>query len=146
MRAQTIFATLGGLKGETGDRLRQWMRDNKQYEDSPTLDPKAVCERAGNVTYMLYQHLSWDAHPSMATLKRYYVPPNAEGVPGIDVDPIVQDAEIVEMAYLVCPAVIAVFLGVGDLLGNDNAPTAVLAAEYMALADRTRRTKLSVGS
>src|SRR5712672_3544644 len=41
MRAQTIFSTTGGFKGEIGDNLRQWMRDHKEYEDSPTLDPKA---------------------------------------------------------------------------------------------------------
>jgi hypothetical protein len=38
MRAQTIFSTTGGLKGQIGNKLRQWMRDHTQ-EDSPTLDP-----------------------------------------------------------------------------------------------------------
>jgi hypothetical protein len=52
MRAQTIFSTTGGLRGEAGDRLRQWMRDHREYEDSPTLDPKQVCERAQNESYM----------------------------------------------------------------------------------------------
>lgn len=42
MRAQTIFGTTSGLKGEIGDKLRQWMRDHKRYEDSPTVDPKTV--------------------------------------------------------------------------------------------------------
>ena len=87
MRAQTVFATTGGMKGEAGDKLRQWMRDHKQYENSPTLDPKAVCDRAENESYMFYQHLSWDSHPSIETLNRYYVPPNSDGVPGIDINP-----------------------------------------------------------
>jgi Family of unknown function (DUF5677) len=79
MRAQTIFSTTGGLKGQIGNKLRQWMRDHKQYEDSPTLDPKEVCQRAENESYMFYQHLSWDAHPSIQTLNRYYEPPDPDG-------------------------------------------------------------------
>jgi Family of unknown function (DUF5677) len=137
MRAQTIFSTTGGLKGEVGDKLRQWMRDHKQYEDSPTLDPKAVCERAENETYMFYQHLSWDTHPSIETLNRYYEPPDSDGAPGIDVQPVVRDAEVVEMLNLMCLAVIGVFLGVGDLLGQDNTPTGKLAAEYKTLTEST---------
>jgi hypothetical protein len=50
MGAKTLFSTTRGLKGEGGDKLRQWMRDHKEYEDSPTLDPKEVCGRAGNET------------------------------------------------------------------------------------------------
>jgi hypothetical protein len=132
----TIFSTTGGLKGESGDKLRRWMRDHKQYEDSPTLDPKAVCERAENETYMFYQHLSWDAHPSVETLNRYYEPPDTDGAPGIDVQPVVRDAEVVEMLNLMCLAVIGVFFGVGDLLGQDNTPTGKLAAEYIDTLDR----------
>jgi hypothetical protein len=47
MRAQTIFSATGGLEGDVGNKLRQWMRDHKEYEDSQTLDPKAVCEARG---------------------------------------------------------------------------------------------------
>jgi len=48
---RALFSTTGGLSGEMGDKLRKWMRAHKQYEDSPTLDPKAVCERARNESY-----------------------------------------------------------------------------------------------
>jgi uncharacterized protein DUF5677 len=140
MRAQTVFSTTastGDLKGEIGDKLRQWMRDHKEYEDSPTLDPKAVCKRAENESYMFYQHLSWDAHPSIETLNRYYEPPDAKGAPGIDVSPVVRDAEVIEMLNLMCLAVIGVFLGVGELLGQDNTPTGKMAAEYKALTEST---------
>jgi len=140
MRAQTIFSTTaktGELQPEIKNKLRQWMRDHKEYEDSPTLDPKAVCERAENDSYMFYQHLSWDAHPSIESLNRYYEPPDANGAPGIDVSPIVQDAEVVEMLNLMCLAVITVFLGVSDLLGQDSVPTGKIAAEYKTLTERT---------
>jgi hypothetical protein len=135
MRAQTIFSTTGGLKDRIGDKLRQWMRDHKQYEDSPTLDPKAVCERAANESYMFYQHLSWDAHPSIETLNRFYEPPDADGAPGIDVSPVVRDAEMIEMLNLICLAVIGVFLGVAELLGQDSRPTDMMAAEYKMLTE-----------
>jgi hypothetical protein len=141
MRAQTIFSTTaktGGLEGEIGDKLRQWMRDHKEYQDSPTLDPKVVCERAENASYMFYQHLSWDAHPSIDTLNRYYEPPDANGAPGIDVSPVVQDAEVVEMLNLICVAVIGVFLCVGELLGQDNTPIGKMAAEYKTLTECTK--------
>jgi len=140
IRAQTIFSTTaktGDLEGQVGDKLRQWMRDHREYEDSPTLDPKAVCERAENETYIFYQHLSWDAHPSIETLNRYYEPPDADGAPGIAVSPFVRDAEVVEMLNLMSLAIIGVFLGVGDLLGQENAPTGEMAAEYKALTERT---------
>jgi hypothetical protein len=133
MRAQTIFATAEGLKGDIRDKLSGWMKEHKQYEESPTLDPKRVCERAENESYMFYQHLSWDAHPSIETLNRYYVAPDGEGVPGIDVDPVVRSAEVVEMPNLMCLAVLGVFFGVGDLLGHDNPETGAMAAEYQEL-------------
>ena len=113
------------------------MRDHKEYEDSPKLDPKAVCERAENESYMFYQQLSWDAHPSIETMNRYYEPPDPNGAPGIDVSPVVQDAEVIEMLNLMCLAVIGVFLGVGELLGQDNEPTGKMAAEYKTLTERT---------
>jgi len=143
MRAQTIFsttATTGELKSDMSDKLRQWMREHKEYEDSPTLDPKVVCERAGNESYMFYQHLSWDAHPSIETLNRYFEPPDATGAPGIDVNPAVRDAEVIEMLNLMCLAVIGAFLGVGELLGQDNTPTREMAAEYKALTESTGQT------
>ena len=140
MRARTIFSTTaktGDLKGEISEKLRQWMREHKEYEDSPTLDPKAVCERAENESYMFYQHLSWDAHPSIETMNCYYEPPDANDAPGINVSPVVRDAEVIEMLNLMCLAVIGVFLGAGELLGQDNEPTGKMAAEYKALTERT---------
>ena len=44
---------------------------------------------------------------------------------------------MIEMLNLMCLAVIGVFLGVGELLGQDNTPTGKMAAEYKALTERT---------
>jgi hypothetical protein len=41
------------------------------------------------------------------------------------------------MINLICLAVIGVFLGVGELLGQDNTPTGRMAAEYKVLTERT---------
>jgi hypothetical protein len=41
------------------------------------------------------------------------------------------------MLNLMSLAVIGVFLGVADLLGQDNTPTGTMAAEYQALTERT---------
>jgi len=133
MRAKTLFATAEGLKGDMRDKLRGWMKEHEQYEESPTLDPKGICERAENESYMFYQYLSWDAHPSIETLNRYYVAPDSEEVLGLDVNPAVRSTEVVEMLNLMCLAVLGVFFGVGDLLGHDNAQTGAMAAEYREL-------------
>ena len=96
--------------------------------------------RAENESYMFYQHLSWDAHPSIETLNRYYESPDAGGAPGIDVTPAVRDAEVIEMLNLTCLAVIGVFLGVGEVLGQDTRPTGTMAAEYKTLTERSGQT------
>ena len=116
------------------------MREHKEYEDSPTLDPKEVCERAGNESYIFYQYLSWDAHPSIETLNRYYDSPDADGIPGIDVNPRVRDAEIIEMLNLICLAVIGVFLGAAELQGQNTAPTGAMAAEFQTLTELSGQT------
>jgi hypothetical protein len=77
---------------------------------------------------MFDQHLSRDAQPSIETLNRHYDSPDADGAPGIDVEPIVRDAEVIEMLNLMCLAVIGVFLEVAELLGQDNPATGSMAS------------------
>jgi hypothetical protein len=135
MRAKTIFETAEEFRGsEIAEKLRQWMREHKGYEDSPTLDPKAVAIRAQNQSYMFYQQLSWDAHPSIQTLNRYYVAPDQDGVPGIDAAPTVPEEEAVETLNLMCLAAIGVLLGVRDLLGS-SAQIEAIAREYQNLTN-----------
>jgi hypothetical protein len=113
------------------------MREHKEYENSPTLDPKTVAERAGNESYMFYQHLSWDAHPSIETLNRYYVAPDDQGMPGIDLEPPVAKDELIATLNLMCLAVLAVFIGVGDLLRKPSEQVGRMAAEYQELTNLT---------
>ena len=137
MRAKSIFETAEEFRGsEIAEKLRQWMREHKEYEDSPTLDPKAVANRAQNESYMFYQHLSWDAHPSIQTLNRYYVAPDESGIPGIDAAPIVPEAEAVETLNLMCLAAIGVLLGVRELV-KSSAPIETIAREYQELTNLT---------
>jgi hypothetical protein len=56
------------------------------------------------------------------------------------VTPAVRDAEVIEMLNLTCLAVIGVFLGVGEVLGQDTRPTGTMAAEYKTLIERSGQT------
>lgn len=145
MRAKTIFETAEEFRGtETAKKLQQWMREHKEYEASPTLDPKAVASRAKDQSYMFYQQLSWDAHPSIQTLNRYYVTPDQDGVPGIDAMPSVSEDETVETLNLMCLAAIGVLLGVRDLVGS-QARIEDVAQEYQELTNLTGRAAEASG-
>jgi hypothetical protein len=138
MRAQTLFSTARGLRDEVSEKLRVWMREHKEYEDSPTLDPKKVAMRAKNAAaYVFYQQLSWDAHPSVETLNRYFVQPDEQGIPSINVQPDTKPEELTEMLNLLSLAVVGVFVGVGELLGRDNNDLGKMTAEYQELTKAT---------
>ena len=86
--AQTIFDIKAELQEDVEERLREWMRKNKKWTESKTLNPKGVALRGVDRSYIFYQHLTLDAHPSIDTLSRYYERPDADGRPGIDVEPL----------------------------------------------------------
>jgi hypothetical protein len=139
MRMQTLFETRVGLNDDMEEKIRKWMRDNKQWSDAKTLDPKNVAMRRADQSYVFYQHLSWDAHPSVETLNRYYDPPNGDGIPGVDVGPATKPEQVVETLNLLCLPVIGVFLGVSELLGHTETPVEIgaVAAEYQRLTEET---------
>jgi Family of unknown function (DUF5677) len=139
-RMQTLFQNKDGLTAEQFGQMREWMREHEKYEDAPTLDPKAVAKRSGNESYIFYQHLTWDGHPSIETLNRYYVSPDENGVPGIDIQPQTKPGEIIETLNLLCLPVIGVFFGVNELItGSTIVPAALgeVAAEYKQLTEVT---------
>jgi hypothetical protein len=139
IRMQTLFESRLELEDEMEKKSRTWMRDNRKWSDSKTLDPKNVAMRRADQSYIFYQHLSLDAHPSVDTLNRYFVPPDDDGVPGIDVEPTPKSDEIVETLNLLCLPVIGVFLGVSELIGNKETPVTLskIATEYQRLTEET---------
>jgi hypothetical protein len=68
------------------------------------LNPSGVANRSvtGSQIHILYETLSADAaHPSLDALNRYVLPPTDSKAEGIEVEPAVDDIEIVEtLEYL----------------------------------------------
>lgn len=121
-RMQFLFNTEIDLDESMELKIRNWLRANKQWADAKTLNPKGVAMRGAIQSYVFYQALSADSHPSVDTLNRYYVAPDIDGVPGIDIEPVVKPDEVVETLIFVCLPVIGVFLGVSELLGINETP------------------------
>ncbi len=138
-RMQFLFDTEINLDESMETKMRDWLRANKQWADAKTLNPKGVAMRGAIQSYVFYQALSTDSHPSVDTLNRYYVTPDSDGVPGIDVEPVVKRDEIIETLNFVCLPVIGVFLGVSELLGTNDMPPSVAnaAQEYQRLTNAT---------
>src|SRR5262249_242426 len=125
-----------GVPDEQLAKMREWMRNNEEYEDAPTLDPKSVAKRSGSASsYMFYQHFVWDSHPSVETLSRYYVPPDSDGRPGIDLHPKTDPQEVIETLSALCVPVVGVYLSVSGLLTGDIEVPAItaLVEEYKRL-------------
>jgi hypothetical protein len=100
-------------------KIRDWMRTTKKWESSKTLTPGDVAKDTGDQSYLFYQLLSLDAHPSVETLNRYYEEADADGRPGIDVDPAIKEDEIMETLLLLSVPVLGVLMGVSNLLGKE---------------------------
>ncbi len=134
------------LKGEEFDeareqKVRQWLRDTKNWETSDTLTPGAIAKKVGDEAYIFYRQFSLDAHPSIETLNRYFVPSKADGDRGtIDVEPEFGSDEVVETLNLLCLPVVRVFLGVSHLLGHAETPPRLqdVAEEYKRLTIATK--------
>ena len=138
MHSQELFKT-GELNDEMETNLRAWMREHSEYHVAETLNPKGVAYRAKNESYLFYQHLSWDAHPSIETLNRYFMEPDKHGSPGIDVEPPLQADEVIATLNLLCLPVLGVLLGVGELLAYATPPVEIqnAASEYKRLTELT---------
>lgn len=138
MRGQTLFDNQVNLEGESGLNFRKWMRDNKDWANSKTLDVKSMArDTSFRKAYVFYSELSTDAHPSTDTLSRYLVAPDQDGVPGIDFEPAVKMDEVTDTLDLNALAVIGVLVGVNQIVGAgvDFEP---LATEYQALQQKAK--------
>lgn len=138
-RMQFLFNTEIDLDESMELKIRNWLRANKQWADAKTLNQKGVAMRGAIQSYVFYQALSADSHPSVDTLNRYYVAPDIDGVPGIDIEPVVKPDEVVETLIFVCLPVIGVFLGVSELLGINETPPFIgkVAEEYRYMTEAT---------
>jgi hypothetical protein len=136
---QFIFQNEIELDAAIEGRLREWLKDaNNRSAGTKTLNPKDVASARADFakTYTFYSQLSSDAaHPSVDALNRYVVPHTENEVDGIDVEPVVKDAEIAETLEYLCMAFIGVCVGVNQMLGGTpggnalivcNAPDAIV--------------------
>ena len=143
-RGQFIFESDVELDAAIEGRLREWLKGaNKRFAGAKSLNPKDVASVRADFakTYTFYSQLSSDAaHPSVDTLNRYVIPHTEDEVGGIDIEPVVKDAEIAETLEYLCMAFIGVCVGVNQVLGGTNGGNALsaLADEYIALSNRTK--------
>lgn len=139
LRAQTMFNEKVKLDEKIEGRLREWMRESKNWHESKTLDPKFVASRHGNQSYLFFQMLSLDAHPSIETLNRYYSETPAEQPPEIVVEPNVHSDEAIEALNLLCLPVIGVLAVAAELLMLSDMQVKIgeIASEYKLLTEQS---------
>jgi hypothetical protein len=133
---QTIAQYQVEQEEDVEEKIRSWMRETKKWESSKTLTPGSAAKETEDQSY---QYLSLDAHPSVHTLARYYEESDADGRPGIDVDPVPKEDEIRETLLLLSVPVLGVLMGVNNLLGKEPSTTLKHAAldEYPGLMRET---------
>ncbi len=69
-QGQTLFET-GEMPDEAEKKLRQWLRDNKEWRTSKSATPKQIARDAQlGDAYVFYNLLSSDAHPTVPALDR----------------------------------------------------------------------------
>jgi hypothetical protein len=136
---QTVFSSRIDLEEDREEKLRQWMRDTKHWETSGTLTPKGVAKTTADDTYIFYQYLSLDAHPSVHTLDRYFDPTDGDAGT-IVIEAEVRLSEEIETLNLLCLPVVSVLLLVSQLLGHEEAPPelAWISQEYVRLTETTK--------
>jgi len=131
------------LEETVKQRLQAFMRaSGKKFGDAKTLSPKQVARIREDFqrTYIFYGHLSADAHPSVTTLNRYAVLDTADEIGGIDVEPVIKDAEVAETLEFLCMAAVGVCMGVNQMLGGTDGAEALdrIATRYTDLSNRTK--------
>jgi hypothetical protein len=116
--------------------LKEW----KNFPASKTLTPKSIAAK-GPVegAYIFHSQLSADAaHPTTDALSRYLsrFEENGIEVRGIDINPVPDEQELADTLYLVCNAVIGVYIGVNQILDGTEATADIIALsdEYLSLS------------
>ena len=131
---QTVFSSRVDLEEDREEKLKQWMRDTKHWDMSGTLTPKDVAKTTADDSYIFYQFLSLDAHPTIDALNRHYDPDDGDAG-GIVVAPEMKLSEEIETLNLLCLPVLGVFLNVSQLLGHEETPPELhwISQEYVRL-------------
>ena len=137
-KGRTLFET-GEMSDHIEKNLRQWMRNNKAWKTSKSVTPKQVARDAQiGDSYVFYDLLSSDSHPTVSTLNRYVVSTNAGEITGIDLDPEPTGEELAETTGLGCFGLVNFLVGSCTILKSGAAATVdELAREYLRLMAAT---------
>jgi hypothetical protein len=131
---QALFET-GGISDEAGEQVRHWLRENSDWNKKKSITPKEVAKNAQqSEAYPLYNYLSFDSHPTPASLNRFVSSANGEEITDIDLDPEPREDEITDTLGLACYGVaITLNAGCKILRSNEAENVDVLAREYLEL-------------
>jgi hypothetical protein len=134
-RGQLLFEHQLEFEAETEAKLRQWMKDHKDWTKGETLNPKGISKKTAiEKSYVFYSELSVDAHPSTDTLSRYLLPADEHGRPGIDLEPPLNPAELVDTLNLNACAMLGVLFGVNEVMeAQASQQLTDLANDYQTL-------------
>lgn len=140
-RGEMLFKLNSEMEDDVEQKLRKWLREHKQWNDSKTLSPKQVAMKTDiGRSYIFYDQLSSDAaHPTVNALNRYIVPADDDGIRSIDMNPVPSDEELAYTLNIASLAVMGVLIGANQVLGDTPGGAALnaLADEYKALTEQT---------
>jgi Family of unknown function (DUF5677) len=131
---QMLFET-GELPDEIESKLRQWVRENKEWRKAKSIDPKQVA-KATQVSdaYVFYNLLSSDAHPTVHALDRYVISSDGREITDIDLDPEPSEKELSETVSLACFGLIGVLVSGCKILQSQASQSVdLLAREYLEM-------------
>ena len=141
-RGEFLIQQTGEIpEAEWQQKLRAFLAGlGKGQTKRKSLDPKRVAARGPLLKgYVYYSQLSSDAaHPTLDALQRYLGRSQESGEPirTIDIDPLVSPKERRQTLLMACEALLAICIGVMEILNLQqiiNDELAALMAEYQAL-------------
>jgi hypothetical protein len=135
---QRLFET-GELSDEIEQKLRLWLRENKGWDKAKSIAPMQVA-RAAQIadSYVFYDLLSTDAHPTVRALNRYVVPNEGIEITDIDLDPEASAEELAETVGLACYGLVCVLMSACKILQSEFSERVdVLAHEYLEMMKST---------
>ncbi len=134
LQGQALFES-GELPDEAEKKLRQWMRENKDWRTAKSTTPKQLARDADiRDAYTFYNLLSTDAHPTLHALYRHVVSIAGQPISDIDLDPAPAEHELAETLALGCFGLVQVLVCACTILGSDAVERVdLLAHEYLEM-------------